>query len=153
MGDVGDFFMHVKLPEKHINAFRFLFWEGDPGSNIDIIRMIAHLFGAKPSSSVATFAFQQCARDNAPWFSPEAILALLEEMYVDDFIKSFEEEDDGLKLIKELMQICSCGGFQIGKWLSNSKKIMESIPKDRQEISHGRRKRCQVGRPCFRHEI
>merc|ERR1711911_42209 len=131
MGDVGDFFMRVKLPEKHRNAFRFLFWEDDPGSKIDIIRMIVHLFGAKPSSCVATFALQQCARDNAPWFSPEAIIAILEEMYVDDFIKSIEEEDDGLRLIEELTQICSRGGFQIGKWLSNSKKIMESIPEDK----------------------
>ena len=122
--------MRVLLPEKDRDAFRFLFWRDDPGSIIDVLRMMVHLFGAKPSSSVATFALQQCARDNAADFSPEAIAAILNDFYCDDFLKSLELEKTCIRLIDELTDICSRGGFHLTKWVSNSKKVLEVIPKE-----------------------
>ena len=50
--------------------------------------------------------------------------------YVDDFVKSVEEEDEGVKLAEDLKMLLGTGGFNLTKWVSNSREVMESIPSE-----------------------
>ena len=131
MADIGDYFMRVGLPEEDLNAFRFLFFREDPGSPVEILRMIVHLFGAKSSTSVAAFALRQCALDNAKTATELAIWTIFNHFYIDDMLQSVEDEDQGIQLIEELTTILAKGGFHLTKWVSNSKKILEAIPEDK----------------------
>ena len=47
-------------------------------------------------------------------------------------LKSVENEDKAIKLMKDLKSMCQEGGFNLKKFASNSKRVLQSIPeKDR----------------------
>lgn len=74
------------------------------------------------------FALQKTATDNRAEFSPEAINTVKRDFYVDDCLKSVGSEHGAISLVKELTSLLSKGGFRLTKWLSNSRKVIESIP-------------------------
>ena len=47
---------------------------------------------------------------------------------MDDLLKSVNSEDDAIKLIKNVRSMCSEGGLNLTKFISNSKKVLHSIP-------------------------
>ena len=68
--------------------------------------MVVHIFGATSSPSCANFALQQCARDNVGKFKTETITTVLRNFYVDDCLKSVEDEEEALTLAKDLKVMC-----------------------------------------------
>ena len=48
--------------------------------------------------------------------------------YVHDCLKSVASEESAILLVKDLTELLSKGGFRLMKWLSNSHKVVESIP-------------------------
>lgn len=92
--------------------------------------MVVHIFGATSSPSCANFALQQCARDNLDGFSTEAISSVLRNFYVDDCLKSVENEEEALEIAHELIILCSKGGFKLNKWVSNNRTLLLSIPEE-----------------------
>ena len=50
------------------------------------------------------------------------------DFYVDDFLKSMEEENDAMEMINELPKLLKRGGFRLCQWLSNRKRVIEAIP-------------------------
>ena len=60
----------------------------------------------------------------------EAAETLQNNFYVDDLLKSVDDEDTAIKLIKEVKAMCASGGFRLTKFLCNSKKVLQSIPED-----------------------
>lgn len=57
VGDIEGIFLQAKVPLKHMDVLRFLFWkDGKPGSAIDEYRLTSHLFNGTWSPSTAAFA-------------------------------------------------------------------------------------------------
>ena len=129
MSDVEAMFHQVRVSPEDRSALRFLWW---PDRNIDLkpkeLMMSVHLFGAVSSPSCANFVLRKTAADNRDHFSDEAIKTVEYNFYVDDCLKSVESEQDAIHLADELSQLLMKGGFRLTKWLSNSRKTIESIP-------------------------
>ena len=129
MSDVEAMFHQVRVSPEDRSALRFLLW---PDGNMDLkpeeVMMSVHLFGAVSSPSCANFALRKTAADNRDHFSDEAIKTVERNFYVDDCLKSVESEQDAIHLAGELSQLLMKGGFRLTKWLSNSRKTIESIP-------------------------
>lgn len=51
-----------------------------------------------------------------------------QNFYVDDCLKSAKTEDTAITLADQLSKRLQKGGFRLTKWLSNSRKVIESIP-------------------------
>lgn len=89
MADIQAMFHQVRVPDKHVNFLRFLWW---PQGNIDQETaeycMRVHLFGAVSSRSCANYALSRTARDNASEFPPEVISTVNHNFYVDDCLES-----------------------------------------------------------------
>lgn len=47
--------------------------------------------------------------------------------YVDDCLKSMPSEAEAMALVRDLSAVCQFGGFQLVKWISNSRYMLESI--------------------------
>ena len=61
-------------------------------------------------------------------FGEEAAQTLQNNFYVDDLLKSVVNEDIAVQLIKMVTGMCHEGGFNLTKFTSNSKRVLQSIP-------------------------
>ena len=91
-------------------------------------QMKVHLFGAISSPSCANFALKQTAIDNAQQFELGVSGMLLNDFYVDDLLKSFEDEKVASDMIHNAQVMCALGGFNLSKVVSNSRKVIDSLP-------------------------
>lgn len=46
---------------------------------------------------------------------------------MDDWLKSLPSEAETMALMRDLTAVRQMGGFQLVKWISNSRSVMESI--------------------------
>ena len=129
MSDVEAMFHQVRVRPSDRDALRLLWWpEGNLDNPPKEYRMNVHLFGSASSPSCANFALKKTADDNASHFNDQAIETVQRNFYVDDCLKSVREEDEAIKLAKDLRELLALGGFNLTKWLSNSRKVIESLP-------------------------
>ena len=90
--------------------------------------MQVHLFGATFLPSYANFGLRKVAEDNEEKFSCDVIETVKRNFYVDDCLKSVKTEDTTITLADQLSKLLQNGGLRLTKWVSNSKKVIESIP-------------------------
>ncbi|XP_053395836.1 uncharacterized protein LOC128555987 [Mercenaria mercenaria] len=90
--------------------------------------MQVHLFGATSSPSCTAYALKRTAADNANSYEPEVISTVYRNFYVDDCLKFVSSEKKAVKLARDLQSLMSLGGFRLTKWLSYSRKVIDSIP-------------------------
>lgn len=130
MADVEAMFHQVKVPDGDSDLLRFLWWTGgDCNQALTEHKMTVHLFGATSSPSCANFALRKCAEDQSRQFRAEVVQTVLQNFYVDDCLKSVATEEAAISMCQDLMKICANGGFRLNKWVSNRRKVLDSIPK------------------------
>ena len=127
MADIESMFHQVRIPLKDCDVLRFLWWSNnDTSSNPEEYQMMVHLFGAISSPSCANYALKKTA-DNRGRFDSHVINTLERNFYVDDCLKSVENEETGISLATNLYELLQKGGFRLTKWTSNSLKVLESL--------------------------
>ncbi|XP_071804852.1 uncharacterized protein [Asterias amurensis] len=92
--------------------------------------MAVHLSGGVWSPSCANFALRRTAEDNADVFDGKTVTIVMENFYADDCLKAVDNQEEAVTLVKSLTKLLSLGGFRLTKWISNSRKVVESIPLD-----------------------
>ena len=131
MADVEAMFYQVGVKDEDTDLLRFLWWpEGNYEKELAEFKMQVHIFGATSSPSVATYALQKCATDFEDEFGQEAATTVRKNCYVDDCLKSTADEDTAVSLCINLRSMLAKGGFQLTKWSSNSRKVLNSIPEN-----------------------
>lgn len=93
-----------------------------------VYRMCVHLFGGTWSPSCCSYALRRTAEDNKGEFSPEAVKAVTRNFYVHDCLISIKDEEDAIRLALELKSLLEKRGFNLIKWTSNNRKVVEAIP-------------------------
>ena len=132
MADIKAMFHQVLVPSEQRDVLRFLWWpEGDINQTPATYRMTRHIFGLRSSPACAAFAMRQAARDQSGNFNPAAASAVLEDFYVDDFLRSVPTMDEAFLLVRQLPELLERGGFQLVKWSSNCPEVEEVIPEER----------------------
>ena len=89
--------------------------------------MLVHLFGGASSPSCANYALKRTAEDNKEDFDAVTIATVKRNFYVDDCLKSVPTNPKAVKLVGELRELLSRGGFRLTNWISNSKEVMDSV--------------------------
>ena len=97
--------------------------------------MKVHLFGGKASPSVVNYCMRRIADDNEGEFSELAINAMRRAFYMDDLICSVPSEDAAKSLIPEMQNLLKTGGFDLAKFISTSRDVIESVPIDQRAKS------------------
>ena len=92
--------------------------------------MCAHVFGGVSSGAYSNYI---CTEENCKGKLEEiwnwnCTHTLRENFYVGDLLKSVNSEDDIIKQIKNVRPMCNEDGFNLTKFISNSKKVLHSIP-------------------------
>ena len=129
MGDVQAMFHQVRVPVADRDLLRFLWWpNGNLAKELEEYRMTVHLFGAVASPSCANFAMRRNAEDHQHEFPPDVVSTVMKNFYVDDCLKSLPSSSVAIKHVDDLRNLMMRGGFNLTKWVSSDRKVLESIP-------------------------
>ena len=129
MADIEQMFHQVGVTQEHRDALRFVWWHnGDMNACLEVFRMKVHLFGGVWSPSCANYALLRAADDFGDQFVPEVASTVRNNFYVDDCLKSVETVEGAIQLSKQLSELLALGGFRLTKWISNSRRVLETIP-------------------------
>ena len=113
------------VPKRQRSFIQFLWWEDDDLTQKAVpFEMNVHLFGATSSPSCANFALRKTANDGESEFGKNASNCMKRNFYVDDFLKSVDDPDEGITLLRNTTKLCESGGFKLTKLISNSKKYL-----------------------------
>ena len=123
--DIEGMFLQVGVLPIDQLSLRFL-WREDPTTDVVTYQYTRHIFGARDSPTCANFALQKTARDNQVLF-PDAASAVMQKFYMDDYLDSFPEPEEALKLNKDLIELLKLGGFKLTKFVSNVKEIQKEL--------------------------
>ncbi len=131
MADIEAMFHQVKVAVEDVDFLRFLWWPGGESTKEPItFKMTVHLFGAVSSPSCSCYALKQTAKDNEADFPSEVIETVNNNFYVDDCLKSVPSEEVAISMVKNLTSLCQKGGFRLTKWISNSRKVLQSVSEE-----------------------
>ena len=89
--------------------------------------MCVHVFGGTSSPGCCNYALWKTAIDNEVRFGEEASKKLLHNFYVDDLLKSVENVESAVRLISDVKAMCQNGSFNLTKFISNKKKVIQSV--------------------------
>ena len=128
MADIQEMFLQVRVPLDQRDSLRFLWFTSNLDEPPETYHMNVHIFGAKDSPSIANFALQKTAKDNACEFDKETIETLEKDFYVDDLLKSVTTEDKAIQLLSNLTKLLNKGGFRLTKFTSNSRRVLSAFP-------------------------
>jgi len=129
LAEVESMFHQVCVSSNDCDALQFL-WRPNNDLNCEPeeYQMMVHLFGATASSSCVNFSLRRTATDSCQKFRKEAVDIVKEHFHIDNCLKSVPSETEGISLVNELHTLLSKGGFHLTKWISNSQKVIDSIP-------------------------
>lgn len=129
--DIFEMYHQIQINDEDKHVQRFLWRNGNSQKHPDTYVLNVMTFGAKCSPSSAQFIKNLNAeefRDEAP----KAVNAIVSNTYVDDMMDGGESEDQVIQLVMDVQRIHEHGGFKIGKFLSNSPKVLEALGEKKQ---------------------
>ena len=127
-GDVEQMFHNFRVHKDHRDFLRFLWHPGnDLDKPLEEYRMTVHVFGNRPSPSVATYGLRRSVL-NA---DPDVMDFVFKNFYVDDGLMSCASEDAAVSLMRRTQIALKEGGeLRLHKIASNSKSVLLQFPKD-----------------------
>ncbi|KAL2091637.1 hypothetical protein ACEWY4_013900 [Coilia grayii] len=131
MCDLERMFHQFHVRPEDQDYLRFLWWEnGDLDSPPTSFRMKVNLFGAASSPGCANFGLQHLASMGKEKFNQDTIKFIQRNFYVDDGLASVSSEKEAIRLIGEARALCGTGNLRLRKFISNSKKVLRTIPEE-----------------------
>ena len=130
MADVEAMYHQLKVHPDDVDALRFLWYpDCDLTREPEEYHMAVHLFGGVWSASCANYGLQRTAKDNSDDFDPEVARSVERNFYVDDYLKSVESQEKAISSVHQLRNLLARGGFNLTKWVSNSRAVLKTIPR------------------------
>ena len=129
MADIEAMFYQVRVCPGDCDYLRFLWWpDGNLSTDPEEYQMSVHLFGGASSPSCANYALKKTVEDNKEDFDAVTVETVKQNFYVDDCLRSVATDSKAIRLVGQLRDLFSRGGFHLTKWISNSKQVVNSIP-------------------------
>ena len=123
--DISEMFLRISLAEKDQKYHRF-YWNGE------IYQFVSILFGEQSSPDASQKVLKTHCELNIDKF-PLACNVLTNFCYMDDTIKSCEDEDELVETILQLIPLTRSMNMDICKFYTNSSKILTKL--DRSKVS------------------
>ncbi|XP_070067137.1 uncharacterized protein [Drosophila virilis] len=132
-GDIREMFHQVKVRLEEQPAQKFLWRDGDSSRFPETYIMQVMTFGASCSPALANYVKNR----NAERFvaeHPDAVKAICENTFVDDWLQSVDTGAEMIQLSETVKRIHASGGFEMRRWTSNSKQVIQALEDDCEEL-------------------
>ena len=127
-------YLQVLVPDDQQTFLKFLWWSTDDiNYEPQDLMMCAHVFGGTSSASWSNYTLRRTAIDNKEIYGTDAATTLLRSFYVDYLLKSMRDVQSAKQLVQNVINVCKSGGFNLNKFMSNSKELLATIPKEKRK--------------------
>ncbi|XP_063636142.1 uncharacterized protein LOC134806751 [Cydia splendana] len=106
-----------------------IIWRDNPNQPLKEYQLTTVTYGQKAAPFLALRTLKQLAIDDAEKY-PLAANVINNEIYVDDVLTGSDNLDQALEIQNQLICILKGAGFNLRKWMSNTKALLENIPDD-----------------------
>ncbi|XP_075990161.1 uncharacterized protein LOC142985798 [Anticarsia gemmatalis] len=125
VADIIKMYRQVLVNRKDTPYQRIL-WRENPDKPIEDFELMTVTFGTASGPYLAVRALQQLAYEECQSGS-EISQIILEDFYMDDLMTGGENLEKCFTIYNELTRVLEKGGFQLQKWRSNSKELLDKI--------------------------
>lgn len=126
--DIREMFHMIEINDEDQHAQRII-WRDSPANDFETYVVQVMIFGAVSSPYSAQYIKNINALEYEKVY-PEAVDAIINRHYMDDYIDSSESPEKASKLINEVIAIHKMGGFELRGWISNSEEVFQNIPEE-----------------------
>ncbi|XP_044174254.1 uncharacterized protein LOC122957873 [Acropora millepora] len=134
MADVQKMYLQIKLSPKDQDVHRYLWRYLKTDEAPKVYRMLRLIFGVNSSPFLAIATVNAHVNKYAETF-PDATREILNNTYVDDCLTVADTDNSAVKLQQEMSDIMMAAAFNLTKWASNSKLVMDGIDPDKRATS------------------
>lgn len=124
-GDIKEMFHRIGIIEEDRDALRFLFSD-TPGGPVKIYRMNRMVFGLVCSPTTSQFILHKVAEE-IKLANPEFAETIENDFYVDDWIKSVDNLEEGKNLVTNIRHKLNENGLQLVKLNSNNRNVFDEL--------------------------
>lgn len=132
-GDIKEMFLRISVRDEDKDALRFL-WRNDPSETPKVYAMLAMIFGARSSPCISQYVKNVNAQQYRQQF-PRAVLAITDYHYVDDYVDSFNTEEEALEVTKRVVELQAQAGFDLRGISSNSPLVLEKLKNQQVDVN------------------
>ena len=128
VADIEKAFLMIGINERDRDMLRFLWFANatDPNPELLELRFCRLVFGLRPSPAILGATINHHLETHKEK-NKETVTCLQNSLYVDDFVSGAETEETAFKLYMNAKNIMAEGGFNLRKWNSNSRTLVQSI--------------------------
>ena len=130
IGDIQKAFLNVGIKLEERDCLRFLWVDDIHNDNTKVVffRFARLVFGLVSSPFVLNATIRAHL---ARYVSDEQFVRnALNSLYVDDYVSTFESQEEAFESYKKLKSCFKEGGFNMTKWESNSPDLVEDIAQE-----------------------
>ncbi|XP_070066971.1 uncharacterized protein [Drosophila virilis] len=132
--EVREIFYQVKVRLEDQPAHKFLWRDGDSSRFPETYVMQVMTFGASCSPALANYVKNRNA-ERLVADHPDAVKAICKNTFVDDWLQLVDTGADMIQLAETVKRIHTSGGFEMRRWTSNSKQVIQALKDDCEELN------------------
>ena len=134
--DIAKAFLQIEIDESDRDYLRFLWFDDirKPDPEIIQMRYTRLLFGLTCSPAILGETIRHhVAKYQAK--SPK-VASILNQLYADDLSCGVNDAEEAFEIYRQSKEIMSEGGFNLRKWKSNDKALLQKISEHESKLSH-----------------
>ena len=125
--DIVKMFHQVRVRPADGPAFRFYWREPGTANPPSMFQMDVQIFGSVCSPTICAYVLRRAAADGGA-DAPVVTRQIEDHFYVDNWLTSFETEDEAIRHATVVSKVLQRGGFELAQWGSSSAAVLQSLP-------------------------
>ncbi|XP_060807713.1 uncharacterized protein LOC132903428 [Amyelois transitella] len=133
VADIVKMYRQVRIHDDD-TRFQRILWRFNPDEPLGQFELLTLTFGTACAPHLVVKSLQRLADDEQLNF-PTASEVTKRDFYVDDLMTCCETEEEAIQIYTEMNKLMEAGGFQLQKWSSNNKVLLQFIGQDNQKTA------------------